>query len=374
MKIAFIGYEANIKNRVGSNQYAFELLKAFHRLDQENEYVVYLPSKALPDLPQERGKWHYRVVGPRKFWSLLALPLALLKEKPKFDLIFNPGHYSPLIFPAPLYVSIMDLGYLRFPEHFSKKIYWKLRLGTAFSLKRASFVFPISEATQNDIIKYYRLRKDRIKVSYPGIDHQSFNLKAKDEKKIARVKRKYKIKGGYLFYLGTLKPSKNIKGLIKAFKVIKDKGLNLKLVITGKKGWLYEDIFAEVKKLGLVEEVVFTGFADEADLPNLMAGAEVFVLPSFFEGFGIPAIEAMACGAPVVVSKAGSLPEIVDKAGVVVNPADHQDIARGIKEALSKKEELAKLGLERSKKFTWEGCAKKILKVLKEEKDKNVFF
>jgi len=366
MKIAFIGYEANIKNRVGSNQYAFELLKAFYKLDHKNEYIVYLPSRPLDDMPQEREGWQYKVVGPQKLWNVFALPFALLKEKNKFDLIFNPGHYSPLFFTSPLYLSIMDLGYLKFPEHFSKKVYWKLRLGTAFSLKLASFVFPISKATLNDIIKYYDINKDKVVVSYPGIDHGRFNLEAKS--KIDEVKRKYEIEGDYLLFLSTLKPSKNIEGLIRAFKELYDKGSSLKLVIAGKKGWHYEGIFKEVDKLKLSKEVIFTDFVDEKDISGLMAGAKVFVLPSFFEGFGIPVIEAMACGTPVVVSNAGSLPEITDKAGIVVNPYDYKDIARGINKALFNKDKLVRLGLERCKIFTWENCAKKILEFLKEEK------
>ena len=365
MRIALIGYEANISHRVGSNQYAFELLKALYNIDRVNDYTIYLPSLPLKDLPQEREGWSYKVVGPKKCWNLLGLPLALFKQRPKPDIVFSPGHYSPLFSPSPLFVSIMDLGYLKFPDHFTKKTYWKLRLGTAFSIKRAKHIFTISRSSQNDIIKYYNIDPRKITVSYPGIDHQSFNLKAKE--KTDKVREKYKIEGDYLLFLSTLKPSKNIEGLLKAFAEVVKSNRKISLVIAGKKGWLYDQIFNKVKSLGIEKRVVFTGFVDENDVPGLMAGAKVFVLPSFYEGFGIPVVEAMACGTPVVVSRAGSLPEIVGRARVIVNPNSHLDVARGIKEALTEGDNLIEKGLRQAKKFNWQDTAEKILKTLEKE-------
>lgn len=369
MKIALIGYEANIKNRVGSNQYAFELMKALYELDLENQYTIYLPTPPLADLPSARNNWRYKVVGPKKFWNLFGLPLALFQQSPKPDLIFNPGHYCPLVFPAPLVVSIMDLGYLRFPQHFTKKIYWKLKFWTAFSIKRASHLLTISQATKNDIIREYGLKPERITIAYPGYDQSKFKIENR-ETKIEKIKKKYKIVGRYLLFLSTLKPSKNIEGLLEAFKLLKQKDLSL--VIAGKKGWLFEKIFEKVKKLALKDKVVFTNFVEEEDLAFLMAGAEVFVLPSFWEGFGIPVLEAMAVGTPVVASQVGSLPEIVNGAGILVDPYKKESIANGIKEAFNKKEELVKKGLEQVEKFNWSNCAEKVIKVLEKEGNKNV--
>ncbi|PIU33322.1 glycosyltransferase family 1 protein, partial [Candidatus Shapirobacteria bacterium CG07_land_8_20_14_0_80_39_12] len=169
--------------------------------------------------------------------------------------------------------------------------------------------------------------------------------------------------------LSTLKPSKNVEGLLKAFKSVKPKTKNkkLSLVIAGKKGWLFERIFEEVKALDLEEKVLFTDFVDEEDVPALMAGAKAFVLPSFWEGFGIPVVEAMAVGTPVVVSKAGSLPEIVNESGLIVDPGNTQEIARGINKIINDKtlgERLRKEGLFRVKKFNWDECARKTLLVL----------
>ena len=368
MKIALIGYEANIQKRVGSNQYAFELMKALYQLDQKNQYTVYLPTPPLPDLPPARDGWRYKVVGPSKLWNFFALPLALIKQTPKPDVVFNPGHYTPLFFPASLVVSIMDLGYLRFPQHYTKSIYWKLRLWTALSIKRAARLLTISQATKNDIIRYYKVKAEKIDVEYLGYDEKNFQFPIPDSR-IEKAKNKYKIVGDYLLFLSTLKPSKNVEGLLKAFKSVKPKTKNkkLSLVIAGKKGWLFERIFEEVKALDLEEKVLFTDFVDEEDVPALMAGAKAFVLPSFWEGFGIPVVEAMAVGTPVVVSKAGSLPEIVNESGLIVDPGNTQEIARGINKIINDKtlgERLRKEGLFRVKKFNWDECARKTLLVL----------
>jgi len=297
------------------------------------------------------------------------LPLALWQQKPRPNIVFNPGHYCPLVFPAPLVVSIMDLGYLRYPGHFTRKIYWKLKFWTAVSIKRAKHLLTISQATKNDIIREYGLRPERITIAYPGYDQSKFKIENR-ETKIEKIKKKYKINGRYLLFLSTLKPSKNIEGLLEAFKLLKKKDLSL--VIAGRKGWLFEKIFEKVKELALKDKVVFTDFVEEEDLASLMAGAEVFVLPSFWEGFGIPVLEAMAVGTPVVASRVGSLPEIVNGAGILVDPYKKESIANGIKEALNKKEELVKKGLEQSRQFNWLDCAEKVIKVLEKEGNKNV--
>lgn len=365
MRIALIGYEANTKNRVGSNQYAFELIKAIHSLDNKNQYTVFLPTPPLADLPPEKKNWRYQVVGPSKFWNVFGLPWALWRQGPKPEVVFNPGHYSPLFYPGSLVVSIMDLGYLRFPQQFTKPTLFKLKFWTALSIRRASHIFAISETTKNDIIKYYQVESKKVTVTYPGYDRNKFKvqgLKFKTEE----VKKKYRIKGDYILFLGTLKPSKNIEGLLEGFKKLKNQK-KPKLVIAGRKGWLYGEIFKKVKKLGIEREVIFTGFVEEDDVPFLMAGAKTYVLPSFWEGFGIPVIEAMACGTPVVVAKAGSLPEIVDKAGILVNPREPESIARGIEKVLyhiSIYDMYRKRGLEQAKKFSWQDCARKTIKIL----------
>jgi glycosyltransferase involved in cell wall biosynthesis len=336
-------------------------MKALYDLDLKNHYTVFLPSSPLADLPPARNSWQYKVVGPKKLWNVFGLPLALFRQQPKPDVVFNPGHYCPLIYPAPLVVSIMDLGYLKFPQHFPKATYWKLKFWTALSIKRAQSLLTISQATKNDIIRHYQIDPQKITIASPGYDQGKFKKQIGQEK-IEGVKKKYKIKGDYLLFLSTLKPSKNIEGLLEAFALLKDESLSL--VITGRKGWMFETIFAKVKELGLLEKVIFTDFVPDLEVPALLSGAKVFVLPSFWEGFGIPVVEAMAVGTPVVVSNVGSLPEVVGDSGIIVDPGQPQDIARGIKEALKRKEELTAKGFEQIVQYDWGECAQKVLEVL----------
>lgn len=364
MLIGIDGNEANVKQRVGSNQYAFELLQALYKLKNPHQLVVYLREKPLADMPPERKNWSYRVFGPKKFWTQWRLPLDLYIHRPRPRVFFSPGHYSPRCSPVPVVVAIMDLGYLKFPKQFTKKDLFQLKSWTARSIKKARYILTISEATKNDIIKAYKVDPKKITVTYPGYDKNKFNLRVQ-ERESKRVKEKYKIFGDYILFLGTLKPSKNIEGILEAFKLlITNYKLPITLVIAGKKGWLYQTIFEKVKKLKLKERVFFTDFVPEEEVPPLMAGAKVFVMPSFWEGFGIPVVEAMAVGVPVVASNAGSLPEVVGEAGIVVNPYDPEEIARGIKEALKNRAEFTKRGLEQIKKFSWEKCAQKTLGVL----------
>lgn len=368
MIIGIDGNEANVTRRVGSNQYAFELLSAIssqqsdNRKQTANSFTIYLRDQPLSDMPESSENWQYRVIKPRKFWTQFRLPIDLFLHKPRPNIFFTPGHYAPRWSPVSRVISIMDLGYLKFPGQFTRKDLYQLKNWTARSIKSASHIFAISQSTKNDIIDKYGIPEERITVTYPGYDREKFGIR-NQELGTRKIKEKYGIKGDYILFLSTLKPNKNVEGLLEAFSQLT--GLNpVKLVIAGKKGWLYKTIFEKVRRLGLEEKVIFTDFVREDDVPALMAGASVFILPSFWEGFGIPVIEAMACGVPVVVSNAGSLPEVVGEAGVIIDPYSLEDIGRGIKEAIENKSQLAKKGLEQVKKFSWEECARKTLTVL----------
>jgi len=371
MNIALIGYEANIKNRVGSNQYAFEVMRELYGLDRENTYTVYLPTSPLADMPPEKEGWRYEIVGPGKLWNLLGLSLALWQNRKKIDLVFSPGHYAPVFSPRPLVMAIMDLGYLRFPDQFTKPIFWKLNLWTLFSIRKADHILAISEFTRQDIIKTYKIDPEKVTTTRLG-----YKLRKSSSKnfsvEIKNLKQKYQIQGDYLLYLGTLKPSKNVEGLVEAFGLLVDKRKGLKLVIAGRKGWLYESISRKVKELGLQEQVVFTGFVSDEEASTLMRGAAVFVLPSFWEGFGIPALEAMSLGTPVVASNVASLPEVVGEAGILIDPNSCQSIAEGIEKALKEKDKFSKIGLDRVRKFSWQKCAKETLAVFSKIASKKV--
>jgi len=371
MFIGVDGNEANVKNRVGSNQYAFELLKSIHKLDKAHQWLVYLRDRPLSDMPQEKENWSYRIIGPRKFWTRFRLPFDLFFHQPRPDLFFSPGHYSPWFLPMPLVVSIMDLGYLRFPKQFTKSIFFQLKYWSKASIKKATHLLAISQATKNDIIRYYQIDPGKVTVTYPGYDEKEFDPKKVKDEEIKKVREKYRINKNYILFLSTLKPNKNIEGLLEAFVILRKnpqiKKQKLQLVIAGRKGWLFESIFVKVKELNLKKEVVFTDFIPEEMVPALIKGARVFVFPSFWEGFGIPVLEAMALGTPVVVSSAGSLPEIVAQAGLVINPHKPEKIAGAMERILLSDqlfEELQTEGFKRVKKFNWEKCAQATIRVL----------
>lgn len=374
MKIAIDGYEANVPQRLGSSKVAYELIKNLEKIDKKNEYVIYLPGEPLPDMPKPRNNFSYSVLKNNKLWTYFSLPLKLFREKNKPDLFFSPTHYIPRFSPVKKIVTIFDLSFLHFPEMFKKSDLWKLKNWTKFSISNAEHIITISNSTKKDIVSTYGISKDKISVAYPGYDREKFTLLAGRQEvqsskfKVEEIKEKYKIKNPYIIYIGTLQPRKNLIRLIEAVSRIED----LNLVVVGKtsgegrEGWMYEDILKTPVELGCEDRVIFTGFVQGEDLPFLISGAVCFILPSLWEGFGIPVLEAMACGTPVIVSNSSSLPELVGNAGLKVDPYSVDQIEQAIRTLYTDKKlrvKLSKLSIVQAKKYSWEKMAKTVLKV-----------
>lgn len=371
MIIGIDGNEANIKDRVGVNTYAYEILKNIQKLQgtagKKHVFIVYLKSQPLDDMPEETANFKYKVISGRGLWIITKLIPYLLTNTDKVDIFFSPSHYVPVFTTIPKVCSIMDLGYLDFSEQFTKKVFWQLRLWTAISIFVSKGVIAISKSTMKDIVRHYPSAVGKVEVAYLGYDEERFNVKVSDLD-VRRIKSKYSIVDDYVLYLGTLKPSKNIDGLVSAFANIADGLGNTKLVIAGKKGWLYKNIFDKVDELGMKDKIIFTDFVSEEDKPALIRGSKVFVLPSFWEGFGLDVLSAMACGVPVVASNVGSLPEVVGSAGELVDPYSIDSIANGVKKVLSMTKNdynrLVLKGLEQVKKFSWAGTAQETIRIL----------
>ena len=347
MKIAIDGYEANVLQRLGSSQVAFELLKQFEKLDHQNEFTVFLPDPPLADLPKERQGWKYKILKPKKLWTRIALPLALYFST--FDLIFSPTHYIPRFSPVKRVATIFDLSFLHFPEMFTKKDLWQLKNWTKFSVENADHIITISNFSKQDIISQYGINKEKITVAYPGYNTDKFKTSSKKA-------------GNYIIYVGTIQPRKNLVRLMEAVARID----GLKLIIVGKTGWEYEEILDAPKRLGIEDRVKFLGYVATDKLANLLNGATAFVLPSLWEGFGIPVLEAMACGIPVIVSNVSSLPEVVGKAGLLVDPYSVDQIEQAIRLLMTDaklRQKYSKAGLAQSQNFSWEKMAKQVLKV-----------
>lgn len=368
MLIGVDGNEANVINRVGTGQYTFALLKSWQKkASPKYRFKVYLSSPPKEHLPKKNPYFAYASFGPRKFWTQLALPARLFLEKEKPEVFFSPAHYAPRFCPTKSIVTIHDLAYLTHPEEFKKNDQRQLSAWTRYSVKKAQKIIAVSQNTKNDLIRFYRLPEEKITVIYNGFDQGRFRPDlAKNNLK--KIQKKYQITGDYLVYLGTLQPRKNVESLIKALPEIINQNPKIKLVIIGKKGWLYSTIFSLVEDLRLEKRVTFTDFVPDDEAPFLIAGAKVFILPSLYEGFGITVLEAMACGVPVVVSRVSSLPEVVGDAGLYLdNPKNYAQIAQQVNKILANEKfakDLVKKGLKQAQKFSWEKCAQETLEAL----------
>lgn len=373
MKILIDGYEANVPQRLGSGQVAFELIKNLERIDKKNEYVVYLPDVPIEGMPKEREGFKYRILKIKKLWTSFSLPLSLFLFKEKGDVFFSPTHYIPRFTKIKRVSMIFDLAFLRFPEMFMMEDLWKLKTGTRYSVENSSSIITISQFSKRDIVKKYakdvdsQKLRDKITVAYPGYDDENYKVLEKSE--VEKVLIKHGIWGDYIIFIGTLQPRKNLERLIEAVANIE----GIKLVVVGKgkglgkEGWMYEEILKAPRKFNIGRRVIFTGFVEKGELVSLLNGAKAFVLPSLWEGFGIPIVEAMACGVPVIVSNVSSLPEVVGRAGLLVDPASSSQIEQAIRSVLADKKlgtKLSKSGLEQAKKFSWRKMAKETLKAL----------
>lgn len=388
MKIAIDGYEANVKERLGSSQWAYELINHLEKIDRKNEYVILLPSAPLDDLPRPRVNWTYKILKPKKFWTKIALPSELFLRQYKPDIFFSPTHYIPRFSPGKIkkIATIFDLSFLHFPEMFEKGDLWKLKNGTKFSAQNADYIITISNFSKQDIISQYNLNKKKITVVYPGYDDEKFKTQISNVK-TSEIKRKYKIGDSYIIYIGTVQPRKNLVRLMEALAhvhlpgevtdgtaITHLGGEQLQLVIVGKitgqdrGGWKFEEILATPKQLGIEDRVKFLGFVPTDELNDLLSGSLAFVLPSFWEGFGIPVVEAMATGVPVIVSNVSSLPEVVGNAGILVDPYSVDQIEQAIRVMVTDKklrQKYIKLGLQQAQKFSWKKAANEVLKVMK---------
>ncbi|MDO8269287.1 MAG: glycosyltransferase family 1 protein [Candidatus Levybacteria bacterium] len=362
MIIGIDANEANVERRVGISEYAYQILLNLYefRKHKKNNYtfVIYLKSNPLGELPEETEWWKYKVVKPAKLWTQIGLPFHLVTTLKRPDVFLTLTHYAPRIAPVPTIVSVMDLSFLHFPETFRKNDLFQLTRWTEYSVKKASRIITISKSTKDDIIKYYKIPDDKISVVHLGLKMLSMEQTPSDLKDFGITKK-------FILFVGTLQPRKNISRLIEAFSILPRKiQEEYQLVIVGKKGWLYEDILNAPKKYGVEKDTLFLDYVKDHDLPQFYRKAEVFVLPSLYEGFGLPVLEAMRYGCPVITSNISSLPEAGGDAALYVDPENTQEIADKISEVLKDntlRQSMIDKGNIHYKKFTWEKAASEVL-------------
>lgn len=303
----------------------------------------------------EKCSWFHDVIY-RILCNLLPVPYSLFFHKRSdvtifFNYIVPPGVKGRKI------TFVYDMAFKSYPETVRYKTKHMLNIGLQKSIQRADKIITISEFSKAEIIRYLGISEDKIAVMPCGVDFTKYHPNYTTDE-VQAVKKKYHITEDYLLYLGTLEPRKNIIRLIQAYAQLRATNAGMpKLVLAGRKGWLYESIFAIVKELQLEEDIIFTGYIEAQESPILMKGALAFLFPSMYEGFGMPPLEAMACGTPVLVSNAASLPEVVGDAGVYVDPMSVNSISKGIEILLKNeilRENLSYKGLIRAQNFTWE--------------------
>jgi len=365
MIIGIDGNEANIKNRVGVGQYAFNLLKNLYLIDKKNQYIIYLKNPPLSDFPKATKNWRYKVFGPQKLWTKIALPLNLYTQPEKLDLFYSPSHYSPSLAPCPTIPTIHDLGYLQFQSQFTKKDLYQLINWTKQSIKKAAHIITVSNFSKTELEKIYNINPKKITIAYNGVD-EALKINPKDQQKI--LSSYNLISKSYYLYLGTLKPNKNIPFLIKSYaQYLKLTNSKNKLVIAGKKGWLFDEIFSTVKQEGVESNIVFTDFIDDIQKTTLYQNALALIMPSTYEGFGIPVIEAMKLNTPVISSNITPLKEVIENNGFYFDPINQKELVdQLIKFENTNQSEIKKIinsAKTRADFFSWTNTAKSVLSV-----------
>ena len=276
------------------------------------------------------------------------------------DLFHGPFDRIPRTRRAARVVTIHDLAFLRAPEGLPRAWVEELKRTVPDSARRAHRVITVSEFSRRDIVERLGVPPERVQAIHHGIS-PALQPARDPGADLRRLRERYGIAPGFVLYLGTLQPNKNIEGLCHAYQILRRRGFGGQLVLAGSQGWLYEEMWARIEARGHDRGVLQTGFVDDEDIPRLYANCTAFALLSFLEGFGIPVIEAMACGAPVVAAEACSLPEVAGGAALLVDPHDPEAMADALERAATpgpEREALVRAGHERAAAFTWEASAR----------------
>jgi glycosyltransferase involved in cell wall biosynthesis len=387
MHIGIDASRVTVAERTGTEHYTFELLAALAQLDRQNRYTLYC-NQVPATLPPLGPNFSLRHIPFPRLWTHARLSVELALHP--IDVLFVPAHVLPLGVllrrRMRTVVTIHDMGYMRFPESHTPSQRRYLRLSTSWSARVASQLIAISNTTRDDLIRYTGAPAKKISVVHHGVSPRFRPVE--DQNLIAATQAKYGIVPPYFLYVGTIQPRKNLARLLEAFaSATRDWGLGTgnsapnsqsptptpQLVIAGKHGWLTGEIERQSTQLFGPDSpaVRFTGYIADQDLPALLSGALAFVFPSLYEGFGMPILEAMACGTPVLTSATSALPEIAGDAALLIDPEDTAAIADGLARLTSDaalRDDLRARGLARAAQFTWQRCAEETLAVLLNQK------
>ena len=332
----------------GIGRYSTSLAKTLKAIDLNDKYYFY------------RNPLFFQ----RALWLQSWVPVKLVIDR--IDLFHATNLIAPLFAACPVVVTIHDLSSLLYPgsHTLSHRIHMSLIPASA---KKARKIIVPSLSVKKELEEQLGVPQEKIAVIHEGVGEEFIIIS--DQVKLAKIKQKYGLPDKYILYVGTLEPRKNVEKLIEGFNSARKNMEGYKLIIVGKRGWQDQTIFNKVTALKLENEVVFLGYVPDEDLPALYNLAQAFVYPSLYEGFGLPVLEAMACGTPVITSNLSSLPEVAGEAGILIDPMNIEAIAEALQKVIAQKglgADLRAKGLDRAKAFSWKVCAEKTLKVYQE--------
>lgn len=375
MVVGIDGSRAFIDRRTGTENYSYQLLKALSKIDtKKHQFIVYIRPGGNPK-DSWPGNFTFKKINWSRFWTQVGLAMQTARDR--LDVLFVPSHTLPVIRRPGLktVMTVHDLGVEYLPKMHQLKQRLYLKNITAYQFRSATRLIAVSKATKDDLVKRIGIDPGKIAVIHEGFNQKLFKP-IKNELLINTLKHYDLELGKYFLFVGTVQPRKNLERLIRAF-CLHLRGVNkvtnkaqlggkIKLAIVGSKGWLSDEIYKLPGKFGIKDQVKFLGFVADKDLPALYSGAIALLFPSLFEGFGLPILEAQACGCPVLTSNISSMPEVAGKGAVLVNPESVEDIIRGIERVQETgiRQQLIQRGFANLKRFSWEKCAKETLKVL----------
>lgn len=347
--------------KTGIGHYTDALAQSLARLHTDHEYVLLspfdFPFEATNGHPKNLNKHFFPVRSVFRKWWLAGLP-AMLQISP-MDLFHGTNYCIPVYAPCPTVVTIHDLSLFTQPHTHEAANVARGKRRMPLMARRATAIIAPSEWTKRETIEHLGIRPEKIRVIHEAARDELSPL-APDQ--CQPVLDRHQIRRPYLLYVGTIEPRKNLLTLIRAYDdLVRTTEHKPQLVLAGGRGWLCDEVFELVERLKLGDQVRFTGYVDDADLPALYSAAQAFLYPSLYEGFGLPPLEAMACGAPVVASNASSLPEVVGEAGLTHDPNDAQALTRAVASLLddaSRRDHFIRAGFKQASRFSWDRAAR----------------
>ena len=353
-------------NSTGIPNYILRLLKGLAHIDADNEYFLYT-NKRIPfslGLPVNFKVVLLKRPLPRfQLWFQMALPYRLKREK--IDIFHGLFSRLPLVLPVPGILTVHDLSGYKMPRFHKRHTYVTNQMFPTF-IKKASGIIAVSKFTAEELVSIFPDAAEKTTVVHEASPPEYSEVTEKSE--LNRVRKKLNLPESFFLFLGTLEPRKNLTKLLEAFQRVSD-SIPHSLVISGSAGWKTKEFFKRLKTSGIEDRVHLTGFVDGKDIPALLSLSDAFIYPSLYEGFGLPILEAMACGTPVITSNVSSMPEIAGEAAYLIDPQSADSIARGISTLAhdeARRKQLRERGLRRAGEFSWEETARKTLQVYRE--------